>query len=146
MEVLELILDSTQFCSNIIAITERVIINNKFPVNGINLTSYSYEYCPTELSAGGILLYTGNRRSYRPRYDLYIYEGVALDSTFIELLNTKKSNVIICAIYRHPNLDEDDFKNSFPNPLIHKISKESISIFLLGDFNADPLKYNHHAQ
>ena len=46
----------------------------KFPVTDINLTNYSYEYCPTESSAGGTLLYIGNHLLYTPRNDLRIYE------------------------------------------------------------------------
>ena len=46
----------------------------KIPVTDINLTNYSYEYCPTESSAGGTLLYIGNHLLYKPRNDLRIYE------------------------------------------------------------------------
>ena len=59
IEDLELLLDSTQI-SFVIAITETRILKNKFPVIGINLTNYSYEYCPTESSARGTMLYIGN--------------------------------------------------------------------------------------
>ena len=74
-----------------------------------------------------------------------IYKTAELESTFIELINPKKSNVIIGAIYRHPNMDLDEFNYIYLNPLLDKISKESKSIFLLGDFNVDLLKYDHHA-
>ena len=40
----------------------------------------------------------------------------------------------------------DEFNDIYLNPLLDKISKESKSIFLLGnDFNVDLLKYDHHA-
>ena len=40
----------------------------------------------------------------------------------------------------------DMFNDIYLNPLLEKISKESKSIFLLGDFNVDLLKYDHHAR
>ena len=42
-------------------------------------------------------------------------------------------------------MDLDEFNEIYRNPLLHKISKESKSIFLLGKFNVDLLKYDHHA-
>ena len=71
----------------------------------MNLTNYSYEYCSTESTAGGTTLYQRNHLSYKPRNDLCIYKTTELESTFIELINIKKSDVIIGAIYRHPNMD-----------------------------------------
>ena len=58
---------------------------------------------------------------------------------------TNKSNIIVGAIYEHPNMDFDEFNDIYLNCLLDKISKESKSIFLLGDFNVDLLKYDHHA-
>ena len=40
------------------------------------------------------------------------------------------------------NLDE--FNDNYLNTLLDKISKENKSVFLLGDFNVDLLKYNKH--
>ena len=42
-------------------------------------------------------------------------------------------------------MDLDEFNDIHFNPFLDKISKESKSIFLLGDFNVNPLKYDHHA-
>ena len=90
IEDLELLLDSTQICFDVIAITETRIVKNKCSVNDINLTNYSYEYCPIESSAGGTLLYIGNHLLCKPRNDLSIYKTAELESTFIVLINTKK--------------------------------------------------------
>ena len=43
IEDLEFILDSTQICFDVIAITETKVLNNKFVVTDINLTNYDYE-------------------------------------------------------------------------------------------------------
>ena len=82
--------------------------------------------------------------SYKPRNDLYIYKTTELESTFIELINPKKANVIIGAILRHPNMKLDEFNDIYLNPLLDKISNESKSIFLLGDFYVNLLKYDHY--
>ena len=74
-----------------------------------------------------------------------IYSAGESECIFIELINTKKSNVFIGAIYRHPNMDLDEFIDIYLNPFLDKTSKESKLIFLLSNFNADLLKYDHHA-
>ena len=42
-------------------------------------------------------------------------------------------------------MDLDKFNDIYFNSLLDKISKESKSIFQLGDFNVDLLKCDHHA-
>ena len=71
MENLELLFVSTQICFDVIAITETRTSKSKFPVTNINLINYSYEYCPTESSEGGTLLYIGNHLLYKPGNDLF---------------------------------------------------------------------------
>ena len=56
-----------------------------------------------------------------------------------------KNLTIIGYIYRHPNMDLDEFNDNCLNTLLDKISKENKSVFLLGDFNVDLLKYDKHA-
>ena len=71
-------------------------------LNNLNLNNYSFEFTPTETSAGGTLLYTDNHLSYKYRNDLNIYKKSELESTFIETVNPRKSNIIVGVIYRHP--------------------------------------------
>ena len=54
------------------------------------MNNFSFEFTPTESSAGGTLLYVANHLSYKPRLDLNIYKSNELESTFIEILNPKK--------------------------------------------------------
>ena len=63
-------------------------------------------------------------------------------STFIEIVNPKKSNIIVGVTYRHPSMDLTDFNCNYLNQLLENISKEQKSIFLLGDFNVNHLNYN----
>ena len=71
----------------------------------INLPNYSIEYTPTDSHAGGTLLYISNNIAYKPRKDLNIYKTYELESTFIEIFNPKKSNIILGVVYRHPRMD-----------------------------------------
>ena len=68
-----------------------------------------------------------------------------MDSTFIEIINPKKSNTIIGCIYRHPNMDLNDFNNDYLNPLLVKLSKEKKTVFLLGDYSVDLSKHEQHS-
>ena len=146
IEDLEYLLNSTSINFDVIAISETRIVKVKTPVNSLNLMNYSHEFCPTESSAGGTLLYIHNHLSYKPRNDLSIYKPTELESSFIEISNPKRSNIIIGCIYRrHPNMDLDEFSDNYLNTLLDKISKENKSVFLLGDFNVDLLKYDKHA-
>ena len=110
------------------------------------LNHYSFEFTPTETSAGGTLLYIANHLSYKCRNDLSIYKKNELESTFIEIVNPKKSNIIVGVIYRHPSMDLADFNSNYLNKLLENISKEQKSVFLLGDFNVNLLNYNEHNQ
>ena len=108
------------------------------------MTNFSFEFTPTESSAGGTCFYIANHLSYKPCLDLNIYKSNELESTFIEVLNPKKSNIIIGCIYKHPSMDLNDFNTNYLNNLLDKVSKEQKSVFLLGDFNINLLNYNDH--
>ena len=66
-----------------------------------------------------------------------------LEPTFIEIINSKKSNIIVGSVYKRPNMGVLDI-SSLINQLLVKISKEQKQIFLLGDFNMNLLNYNEH--
>ena len=110
----------------------------------INLPNYSIEYTPTESHAGGTLLYISNNIAYKPRKDLNIYKTHELESTFIEIINPKKSNIILGAVYRHPTMDLIEFNDNYANKLLDSITRENKTTFLLGDFNIDLLKYESY--
>ena len=67
-----------------------------------------------------------------------------MESTFIEIVNERKSNVMVGVIYKHPSMDFADFNCNYLNKLLE--TKEQKSIFLLGDFNVNLLNYNEHNQ
>ena len=112
--------------------------------SNINLNNYSFEFRPTESTAGGTLLYIANHLSFKSRNDLNLYKTNQLESTFIEILNSKKSNIFVGCLYKHPVMDNTDFNKNYLNPILDKSSKENKQVFLLGDFNIDLLNYNDH--
>ena len=91
-------------CTNkifdIIATTETRIKKNVSITNNLNIKNYSIKFTPTESSTGGTLLYIANHLSYKPCQGLNIYTKNELESTFIEIMNPKKSN-IVGTIYNH---------------------------------------------
>ena len=103
----------------------------------MNLNNYSFEFTPTETSAGGTSLYIVNHLSYKCRNDLNIYK---------KNVNRKKSNILVGVIYRHPSMDLTDFNCNCLNKLLENFSEEQKSAFLLGDFNFNLLNYNEHNQ
>ena len=71
-----------------------------------------------------MLLYTANHLSYKPCPDLNIYKANQLESTFVEIINPKKSNIVIGCLYKHPNMDVLDFKNNHLSQIFENVSKE----------------------
>ena len=70
-----------------------------------------------------------------------------MESTFTEIVNPRKSNIIVGVIYKHPSMDLADFICNYLNKLLEKPSKEQKSIFLLKSkiyFNVNLLNYNEH--
>ena len=107
----------------------------------MKLNNYSFEFNPVQSSAGGTFLYIAKCRN-----DLNIYKKNELESTFIEIVNPRKSNIIVGVIYRHQSTDLTDFNCNYLNQLLENVSKKQKSISLLGDFNVNFLNYNEHNQ
>ena len=75
-----------------------------------------------------------------------IYKKNELESTFIEIVNPKMSNIIKEGIYRHPSMNLADFNRSYLNRLLENIFKEQKSIFQHGDINVSLVNYNEYIQ
>ena len=133
----EHLIQSTKTDFDIIAVFESKVNKNKLPPIDINIPNYSYEFCPMEANAGGTLIYVRNHLSYKTRNDLKIYKTFELESTFFEICNPKKANIIIGCIYKHPNMNINAF-----NELFDQLSKENKTIFFLGDFSINLLNYD----
>ena len=114
---LEYLLKTTNMNLDIIATSKARITKNTNKISNINLNNYSFEFTHTEYSVGGTLVYLANHLAYKPRTDLQIYKKRDLECTFIEIITSEMSNITIGCIYRHNNMDLNDFNNdnSFPN-------------------------------
>ena len=98
---------------DIIAISETRITKQVSLLDNLNLNNYSFEFTPTETPAGGTLLYIANHLSYKYCNDLNIYKKNELESIFIEIVNLKKSNILVRIIYRHSSMDLADFNCNY---------------------------------
>ena len=127
---------------DILAITEtRIKKDSSSPIN-LQLNNYLTEHNPTESSAGETLLYKNKGLSCQLRNDLRLYDPRKIESTFIEIICSKSTNVIVGCMCKLSTLPINDFTNDFISPLQLKLQKEpSKRVFLLGDFNIDLLKY-----
>ena len=95
----DILLNDLNVNFEILAITEsRIKKDSSSPVN-LHLDNYSVEQTPTETSAGGTLLYINKRLSYQLRNDLKLYHPGKIESTFIEIICSKSTNVIVGCIY-----------------------------------------------
>ena len=144
-EDLEYLLKATNKTFDIIAISEPRILKDTNLSKNINICNYSVEFTSTESHEGGTLLYINNKLSYKLRQDLCIYKSSELESTFIEIINPRKTNIIIGCIHRHPTMNLNELRDNYLKILLQKNSKEKKNVFLLGDFNVDLLKYDKHA-
>ena len=131
---------------DIIAISETRILKNTNIVKNIDILNFSYEFTQTESTADGALLYIADHLAYQKRNELNIYEKNYLESNFIEVTNPSKTNVIVGCIYRHPTMDLNEFNCYDLNPLLEKLAKGQKTVFLLGDFNVNLLKYEQHKE
>ena len=126
---LQHILSRTNKNFDIIAITETRITKNVSIAINLNIKNYSTEFTPAESSAGGTLLYIVNHLSYKSCQDLNIYKKNELESTFIEIMNPNKSNIIVGTIYKHPSMDLTDFNSNYLSNLLGKYQKNKNLFF-----------------
>ena len=128
---LEYLLKSTNINCNIIPVSETRTMKNLEITQNINVKNYNFEYTPTESTAGRTLLFIANHLAYKPRHDLKIYKTNELESTFIELINSKKQNVLIGCVYRHPSMNQEEFNKYYLNNLLEKLAMEKKQFFFL---------------
>ena len=97
-----------------------------------NISNCSYEFTLTESTAGGALIYIADHLAYQKRNNLTIYARNYLESTFTEITNPSKTNIIVGCIYRHLTMDLNEFNYYYLNPLLEKLAKEKkLSSFLV---------------
>ena len=137
------LLASTDIKFDVIGNTESKLNCNKKPLAIIDLPNYSIKHYPTGANGGALLFIKGDL-IYKLRNDLKFFKSRELESIFIEKINSKNKNVIVGCIYLHPCMKLKEFNNDFMTYLSKKLLKEKNKhIILMGDFNADLLKYEN---
>ena len=144
-EDLEYLLKTANINFDVIAISETRIPRNSNIDKNINIANFCCEFTPTGWIAGGTLLYIPHNLAYQViSNNLNIYKKNYLKSTFTEITNPTKTNIIFSSIYRHSTTDLNEFNCYYLNPLLEKLAKERKTVFLLCEFNVDLLKYEQH--
>ena len=87
---------------DLIAKAETRIRENVSVTEKLILSNYSFEHIFKESSAGGTLLCISSHLLHKIRGDLKTNKKIELKSTFIEKINPRKPNIIVCVIHRHP--------------------------------------------
>ena len=137
-----ILLSGLNISFDIFAITETRTKKDSMSPFNLPLRNHLIEHTPTESSAARTLLYISKILSYQLRNVLRLYDPGKIESTFIEIICSKSTNVIVGCIYKNPTLPINDFTNAFISPLLLKLQKQSCKRnFLQGDFNIDLLKY-----
>ena len=85
-----------------------------------------------ECNNGGTLLYVKKGINYKLWKDLQIYKSKQLESTFKDVQNKE----------RHPSMELSEFNNHYLSNLLDNLSGKNKTVVLLGDFNANLLKYD----
>ena len=99
----------------------------------------------TTLRSGcGFYIRTGIKFKDRKDLDIQHYDSLnEFQCKFIEIINTKGCNFIVCVCYRHPKKTSDDTFNNWLQNTLEKTAKEHKTIICIGDFNYNLLKYSH---
>ena len=117
---LQHLLKSTNKVFDIAAVSETRIMKKTSLTPTISLNNYYFEFIPTESTAGGTHLYIANHLPYKLHNDLNLYKANQLESTFIEIINSKKSNIFVGCLYKHSVMDITDFNKNYLNSLLDK--------------------------
>ena len=93
-------------------------------------------------NGGGVGMYIRDNIQFEIRKDLSVFEPFEFESIFIETtINSKPA--IIGNIYRPPNGDIENFIGTLTR-ILRIAQAEKKSIFLMGDYNIDLLKFDRH--
>ncbi len=97
----------------------------------------------TTRSGCGLYIRTGIKYKERKDLDTQHYDDLnEYQSKFIEIINTKGTNIILCITYRHPKKASDQTFNNWLQNSLEKISQEHKTTILIGDFNYNLFKYS----
>ena len=128
---------------SVIVLTEswcdETAINNSL----LNLENYnSVHQTRKGKKGGGICIYIHNNLDFKTRNDIDKFDD-DLETSSIEIVNSKSKNFIITGIYRPPKSDVKLRKNYCKNFLKKKNTNDK-TVFILGDLNVNSLAYDNN--
>ena len=139
IEDLKILIKVIDYNFDVIAISESKLMKDSPPIKDLTIPNYQYIHTPTEASKGGTLMYFSDKLIYKPRKDLELYQSKQVESTFAEVIMPKGKNLIVGCIYKHHNIDQEQFSKMI-YPLLEKLNKERKNVYIAGDFNIDLIK------
>ena len=98
---------------------------------------YKSFFTPTKALHGGTSLFISDKLNSCRRSDLesIMNSPKLLESTFTEINQSNRPNIVVGTIYRHHALSPHEFSHNFLLPLLEKINRQGKLLVLLGDFN-----------
>ena len=146
-EALDILCSDLNYPFDIIALTETwnpthgkhkfipKLMENYQKFNGLSGT--------TMKSGCGLYIRIGLKCKDRKDLDIQHHDDLnEYQCKFIEVINTKGSNILLCVSYRHPKKASDNSYNTWLRETLEKISKEHKTTIFLGDFNYNLFKYS----
>jgi hypothetical protein len=128
---------------DVIGITETRLYDES-PLTEIQIDGFDFFHTPTTTQCGGAAIYVKKTHDYDLLKKYSASHHDICESVFIEITNTSKKKLIIGCIYRH-HTPISDFISTYLDPTLKKITKSKKTCALLGDFNADLIKYGQKA-
>ena len=94
------------------------------PLVNIDMDGYSFEHTPTSSQCGGTGIYIRDKFEYDLLEKFSVSHPNISESTFIEIKNKSKRNIVIGSIYRHHS-QVSDFLEMFLRPTLQKLSNSN---------------------
>jgi len=121
-------------------------LHDSVPLINVDIEGYKFVHTPTSSQCGGTGMYISNDLEYDFLDAFSACHPNVSESTFVEIKNKNKKNLIIGSVYRHHS-DVSEFLETFLRPSLQKITASNKTCILAGDFNIDLTQYgnNNHA-
>ena len=132
---------------DVIAVSETCNSKNNVFRFSIGAIEGYHDYCGTmghSLKGGcGIFIKKSLKFIERIKLDISFYdENNGYQTKWVEILNEKRINTLVCVVYRHPKRTSGSGFNDHLEKIITDIKKEKKNIIIAGDFNYCILKYS----
>jgi exonuclease III len=105
----------------------------------IQISNYKVEgSCRLNRRGGGVVLYIKQDLVYKIRKDLCIGNS-EMETFFIELVHSNKSNVIIGIVYKPPSVSCNVFTDDM-DVMLGRLNAENKKCYIMGDYNVNLLQ------